>query len=86
LIVIAPDSLSRAPQRTPIAADLAWPAPAPSGVPHDLYVHPDELWADKLGRVRAGDPSALVDPAGYQRFIADAAADTEARLAAERPH
>jgi metallo-beta-lactamase class B len=76
------------PRHPTIAADLARTAQVMKGLHPDiyLYVHPDELWADKLGRVRAGDPSALVDPAGYQRFIAEAAADTEARLAAERPH
>lgn len=70
------------PRHPTIAADLTRTAQVMKGLHPDiyLYVHPDDLWAGKLDRVRAGDPSVLVDPAGYQRFIAEAAADTEARL------
>lgn len=74
------------PRHPTIAADLRHTAEVMRALRPDifLYVHPDEVWTGKLDRVRAGDPSPLVDPAGYQRFVEACAADTEARLRAEQ--
>ncbi len=74
------------PRNPTIAADLRRTAAVMKSLSPDihLYVHPDEVWTGKLERVRAGDPSVLVDPAGYQRFIAECEADTETRIKAER--
>lgn len=74
------------PRHPAIAADLRRTAEVMRALRPDifLYVHPDEVWTGKLDRVRAGDPSPLVDPAGYQRFVEDCAMDTETRIRAEQ--
>jgi glyoxylase-like metal-dependent hydrolase (beta-lactamase superfamily II) len=53
----------------------------------DIFLdgHPQEMLADKIDRLRAGEsPNPLVDRAGYVEYIAECEADTLARLRKER--
>jgi glyoxylase-like metal-dependent hydrolase (beta-lactamase superfamily II) len=53
----------------------------------DIFLdgHPAEMFAGKLARLRAGEvPNPLVDHAGYRTYLAEAEADLQRRLKAER--
>src|SRR5262249_28667286 len=74
------------PRHPTIAADLARSHRVLEALKPDIFLvaHPQEFFEGKLDRVRAGEqPSPLVDPAGYVRFLAECKADTETRLRGE---
>jgi metallo-beta-lactamase class B len=75
-------------QRHPtIVEDLARTIRVLKALKPDIYLtgHPEDIFAGKLERLRAGeDPNPLVDPGGYAAFIAEAEADYVQRLRKER--
>jgi glyoxylase-like metal-dependent hydrolase (beta-lactamase superfamily II) len=53
----------------------------------DIYLdgHPEEIFAGKIPRLRAGEsPNPLVDHAGYRKYLAECEADLQHRLQQER--
>lgn len=53
----------------------------------DIYLdrHPEEIFAGKVARLRAGEaPNPRVDRAGYRKYLADCEADLQRRLQQER--
>jgi glyoxylase-like metal-dependent hydrolase (beta-lactamase superfamily II) len=75
------------PRHPTIVEDLARTYRVLKALKPDIYLigHPDEIFAGKLDRIRAGaTPNPLVDRAGYAKLLAEAEADYVGRLRAER--
>jgi glyoxylase-like metal-dependent hydrolase (beta-lactamase superfamily II) len=74
-------------QQPTLADDLARSLRVLQGLNPDIYLdgHPEEIFAGKIARLRAGEvPNPLVDHAGYRKYLADCEADLQRRLAQER--
>jgi glyoxylase-like metal-dependent hydrolase (beta-lactamase superfamily II) len=74
-------------QQPTLADDLARSLRVLKALNPDIYLdgHPEEIFAGKLARLRAGDvPSPLVDQAGYRKYLAECEADLQHRLQQER--
>lgn len=75
------------PQMPHAADDLARSLRVLKALTPDIYLdgHPEDIFAGKLDRLRAGvQPNPLVDPAGYRKYLADCEADLQHRLQQER--
>ncbi|HEU4730865.1 MAG TPA: subclass B3 metallo-beta-lactamase [Kofleriaceae bacterium] len=75
------------PRYPTMADDLARSLRVLKGLSPDIYLdgHPEEIFAGKLARLRAGElPNPLVDRAGYARYLAECEADLQRRLREER--
>jgi glyoxylase-like metal-dependent hydrolase (beta-lactamase superfamily II) len=74
-------------QQPTLADDLARSLRVLKALSPDIYLdgHPEEIFAGKVARLRAGDvPNPLVDHAGYRKYLADCESDLQRRLQQER--
>ena len=75
------------PRYPNMAEDLARSIQVLKQLKPDIFLdgHPEEFYADKLARLRAGEsPSPLLDHGGFAKYLAEAEADLQRRLNEER--
>ena len=75
------------PRYPNMAEDLARSIRVLKNLKPDIFLdgHPEELYASKLARLRAGEsPNPLLDRGGFAKYLAEAEADLQRRLKDER--
>lgn len=75
------------PRYPAMADDLARSIRVLKNLKPDIFLdgHPEEFYASKLARLRAGEsPNPLVDRGGFAKYLAEAEADLQRRLKDER--
>jgi hypothetical protein len=75
------------PRYPNMAEDLARSIRVLKKLKPDIFLdgHPEEFYASKLARLRAGEsPNPLVDRGGFAKYLAEAEADLQHRLEDER--